>query len=166
MILLFGDIFRPGKLPPIKVRTILFGPNVYIWGVFRKLQIGRKVVKNYGVNPFTFWWHFSTWKITSHFTLKFFKQGQNYICLSTCLSVFLSIFLYLPVCLPACLSVYLSIYLYIYIYIYVWWKVCSQAFISENFWAPQRESNPCLPIAGTAIYIYMYMHIMEVMPIK
>ena len=43
----------------------------------------------------------------------------------------------------------------------MWWKVCSQAFISKNFWAPQRESNPCLPIAGTVVlplpsYIYIW----------
>ena len=54
-------------------------------------------------------------------------------------------------------------HIYIYIHIYMM-KVCSRAFIS----APQRESNPCLPIAGTVVlplnyrvsdrlrYIYMY----------
>ena len=30
-------------------------------------------------------------------------------------------------------------------------KSLFSSFISENFCAPQRESNPCLPIAGTVV---------------
>ena len=30
-------------------------------------------------------------------------------------------------------------------------KSLISSFISENFWAPQQESNPCLPIAGTVV---------------
>ena len=30
-------------------------------------------------------------------------------------------------------------------------KSLFSSFILENFWAPQRELNPCLPIAGTVV---------------
>ena len=30
-------------------------------------------------------------------------------------------------------------------------KSLFSSFISENFWVLQRESNPCLPIAGTIV---------------
>ena len=30
-------------------------------------------------------------------------------------------------------------------------KSLISSFISENFWVPQRESNPCFPIVGTVL---------------
>ena len=45
---------------------------------------------------------------------------------------------------------YQGVYVYIYIYIFMM-KSLFSSFISENFWAPQQESNPCLLIAGTVV---------------
>ena len=37
------------------------------------------------------------------------------------------------------------------VYVYIYMKSLFSSFISENFLVPQREANPCLPIAGTVV---------------